>query len=87
MDALRIRPMTPEEFSAWRERVIPEYAAEHVRAGNWSAEEAESRAAKQTDELLPDGPDTPGMLFLAAETPTAEMVGIAWVALELSERG
>lgn len=74
--------MTAEEFSAFRERAIREYAAEHVRAGNWTAEEAVQRAARQTDELLPDGVDTPGMLLLVAETAAAGTVGLAWVAMD-----
>jgi ribosomal protein S18 acetylase RimI-like enzyme len=74
--------MTAAEFDTLRARMIREYAAEHVAAGNWPAEVAESRAAAQTDELLPQGVSTPGVVMLVAETPDGEMVGHLWLALE-----
>ena len=78
MSDLQIRPMTQEEFSSYRRRAITEYAAENVRAGEWSAERAEQRAAKETDDLLPDGADTEGMVLLVGET-VGEVVGLVWV--------
>jgi ribosomal protein S18 acetylase RimI-like enzyme len=86
MDEVQIRSMTVEEFGAFRERSISEYAAEHVRAGDWSPNRAEGLAARQTDELLPDGLGTAGMLFLVAETRTDGVVGMVWVALEREGR-
>jgi ribosomal protein S18 acetylase RimI-like enzyme len=85
MAELEIRPMTSAEFDAYRERAIRAYAAEHVRAGNWSPGEAEELAAKETDDLLPGGVDTPGMLVLAAETLEDGLIGIVWVELEHRE--
>jgi ribosomal protein S18 acetylase RimI-like enzyme len=70
--------MTPDEFDLYRRRAVGEYAAEHVRAGDWSQEEAERRAAKETDDLLPDGVDTPGMVLLVAEAE-GELVGLVWL--------
>jgi GNAT superfamily N-acetyltransferase len=74
--------MTSTEFEGLRSGLIREYAAAHVRAGNWTAVEAEKRAAEQTDALLPQGVDTPGVLMLMAETPEADPVGHLWLALE-----
>jgi ribosomal protein S18 acetylase RimI-like enzyme len=82
MDNLHVRPMTRVEFEAFRSRLVREYAAEHVRAGNWTEDEAEARSAEQTDELLARGVDTPGMLLLMAETSGGETVGHVWVGLE-----
>jgi ribosomal protein S18 acetylase RimI-like enzyme len=87
MSGLRVRRLTPAEFGAFRERAIKEYAAEHVRAGSWSESLAEELATKDTDRLLPDGVDTPGMLLLAAESAAADLVGFAWVALEHERTG
>jgi ribosomal protein S18 acetylase RimI-like enzyme len=87
MTELRLRPVTAAEFDAWRARLIPDYAADKVRAGDWSAQEAESLAAEQTDSLLPAGAQTPGMLLLAAETPDGEPVGVVWVALDRGRPG
>ena len=73
--------MTAGEFVAFRAEMIREYASEQVRAGSWG-EEAEELAAKQTDDLLPDGAETPGMLVLAAENAAGAVVGRVWVALQ-----
>jgi ribosomal protein S18 acetylase RimI-like enzyme len=74
--------MTSVEFESLRGRIIREYAAEHVAAGNWTPEVADTRAAQQTDELLPAGVDTPGVLMLMAENSDGDAVGFVWLALE-----
>jgi ribosomal protein S18 acetylase RimI-like enzyme len=73
-----IRPMRADEFADYRRRTITEYAAEHVRVGSWTEEEAEQRAAKQTDDVLPDGVATEGQALLVAEVD-GEAVGLVWV--------
>lgn len=73
--------MTAADFDAYRRRAIREYAADHVRAGDWSPEDAEQRAEKETDDLLPDGVGTPGMVLLVGET-TEGWVGLVWVGPE-----
>lgn len=82
MSDLKVRPMTASEFETFRSELITGYAADHVSAGNWNADEAEARAAEQTDQLLPAGVETPGVLLLAAETPDGEVIGHVWVGLE-----
>jgi GNAT superfamily N-acetyltransferase len=74
--------MAQSEFDGLRARMIKEYAADHVAAGDWPADEAEARAEQETDALLPHGVATPGMLVLAAETPEGDYVGFVWVAIE-----
>jgi ribosomal protein S18 acetylase RimI-like enzyme len=75
---LQIRAMTKDEFSSYRRRAISQYAAELVRAGTWSAEQAEQQAAKESDEFLPDGAGTEGMALLVGET-AGQVVGVVWV--------
>jgi ribosomal protein S18 acetylase RimI-like enzyme len=82
VEELRVREMTAAEFAAFREQAIRGYAEEHVRAGNWSPSEAQRLAAEETDELLPQGVDTPGTLLLVGETGDGEVVGVAWVELQ-----
>ena len=53
-----LRPMTEEEFQAFLDRSIPAYAADKVRAGNWTPEEAEKKSQEQHARLLPDGLDS-----------------------------
>jgi ribosomal protein S18 acetylase RimI-like enzyme len=78
MANLQVRAMTGDEFSVYRRRAIREYAEEHVRVGDWSQEDAERLAAKETDDLLPDGVDTAGTALLVAEVD-GEVVGLVWV--------
>jgi ribosomal protein S18 acetylase RimI-like enzyme len=82
MDQLQLRPMTVAEFETYQARLVPGYAAEHVRAGDWTADEAEALAAGQVNDLLPAGPDSPGMLLLMASNSEGEPVGLVWVALD-----
>src|ERR1700685_119718 len=82
MDQLQLRPMTVAEFETYQARLVPGYAAEHVRAGDWTADAAEALPAGQVNDLLPAGPDSPGMLLLMASTSGGEPVGLVWVALD-----
>lgn len=82
MSTLRLRPMTDEEFAAFRARAVRDYATDKVAAGEWAPERAEDLAEAQTDSLLPRGRETPGMLLLMAESDEAGPVGYAWLALE-----
>ncbi len=40
-------------FRDYRETLARDYAQDKVRTGAWSAEEAENRAARELDELIP----------------------------------
>lgn len=71
--------MTEAEFEVLKTRLVREYAADHVRAGNWTAEEAQARAADQTGELLPQGLRTPGVSWLVAETDAGKPIGHVWI--------
>lgn len=81
MRQISLRPMTADEFAAFRSHLVPTYAEEKVRAGDWQETDAESRAADDLDQLLPDGPMTSGTLLLVAEDPDGHRVGHVWVAL------
>jgi GNAT superfamily N-acetyltransferase len=78
--------MTEAEFEAYRRQAISGYAAAHVSAGSWLEEDAEERAAAETDKLLPAGLATDDMLFFTAEAEDGETVGWVWLCLK-SPRG
>ena len=64
------------------------YAADKVRAGAWSQAEAEGRAARDVDELLPEGPATRGhFLYAIKDDSTGADVGTVWFALRNSGVG
>ena len=56
---LSLHPMTPESFQRFLERSVTTYAAENVRSGRWTAEEAHERSAVEFQMLLPEGSATP----------------------------
>jgi ribosomal protein S18 acetylase RimI-like enzyme len=87
MATLRLRPMTDEEFAAFRARAVDDYAVDKVAAGEWPHDRSRDLAEAQTDSLLPRGRDTPGMMLVIAEAEHDGPVGYAWLALEGSEVG
>lgn len=78
----RLEPMTESEFQIYRERLIREYAADKVRAEQWSIEDAPSRSEQEIDELLPQGLATRDhyLYSIYAET-AAKPVGVLWFAV------
>ena len=82
MPEISVRPRTDAEFAALRPRMVREYAADRVRAGDWDPADAERLAAESHDQLLGAGVRTPGMLLLVAEAPGGDPVGHLWLALE-----
>jgi ribosomal protein S18 acetylase RimI-like enzyme len=79
---ITLRKMTKDEYETWRTISIASYAAEHVRAGNWTAEEAPEEARKAFEHYLPNGLDTKGHYTCAVvANATGETVGHLWYAV------
>jgi RimJ/RimL family protein N-acetyltransferase len=80
---IRLVPMTASEYDSFMENLIREYAADHVRTGQWTAEEGPAKAREETRELLPEGVATPNhYLFTIVGDPTGEKLGAIWLAVE-----
>src|SRR5699024_2062273 len=62
------------------------YAGEHVRSGNWNAEEAVSKAKKEFEALLPKGEKTLNNRLFTVRNGS-EDVGMIWLAQKTSEEG
>jgi ribosomal protein S18 acetylase RimI-like enzyme len=78
----RLREMRGDEYEEFRARLVREYAAAHVAAGDWASDGAQARAEAEMDELLPDGPHTDGSFVMTAEDEAGGRVGFIWVALK-----
>ena len=75
-------------YREFREDLTRDYALDKVRAGVWSTAEAESRAARELDELLPDGPATRDhFLYSVRDESVPAEVGVLWFALRDSGVG
>jgi ribosomal protein S18 acetylase RimI-like enzyme len=80
--------MTQDEYDTWRSVSIASYADEHVRARNWSAEEAPEEARKAFEHYLPNGLDTKGHYVCAiVAAASGEKVGHLWYCVEPTKAG
>ncbi|MFC6616479.1 GNAT family N-acetyltransferase [Deinococcus radiophilus] len=80
---LTLHSMSPTRFAAYVQASSLDYAAQNVRAGRWSAEEAEARAAADYAQLLPQGVETPGHHLYLLLDDAGQEAGVLWYA----ERG
>ena len=80
---VRLVPMNETEFQAYLDLVLPAYAQDHARAGNFSAENALELAKLQVQQILPDGLATQNHYFFNIEDETlANGVGVLWFAVQ-----
>ena len=85
---VRLVPMSQTEFEAYLESSVQDYAQEHVRTGNWSAEKALQMAEESFHKLLPDGLVTSNQYLFTVEDETlGQKVGVLWFAVEEREAG
>jgi ribosomal protein S18 acetylase RimI-like enzyme len=73
--------MTQPEYEAFLERTIPEYAADHVRAGNWTEAESLERSRKEFEDLLPLGLNTEDN-FLYTLYDGEQAIGLIWMKVK-----
>ena len=85
-DDLVLRPMTQEEYVAWRDRSEREYAAEIADARDLDADAATAQSAGEFAQLLPDGLESPDMHLFTAVVQD-EPVGIGWFELRQRASG
>ena len=74
--------MQQEDFERFRERAIREYAADHVRNGNWPAEGAVERSKKVFENYLPDGIQTKDQYLYSIVDESGNKLGALWVQVK-----
>jgi ribosomal protein S18 acetylase RimI-like enzyme len=77
--------MTAEELAMRSDHVVDGFADSLVTASEMPLDEARAEAARRTDELLPRGVRTEGMLLWTAEA-AGRAVGWIWVSLPRRNR-
>lgn len=85
-DALTLRPMTQQEYDAWRERSVQEYAVEIATSRDLTPDAAAAQSAGEFAQLLPEGLASPGM-HLCTAVVGDEQVGIGWFELRQRASG
>jgi ribosomal protein S18 acetylase RimI-like enzyme len=77
-------PMEQEDFETYRERNIREYAAEHVKNGDWLPEEALEKSRKEVQGLLPDGIKSKNQfIYSIFDDATNQKLGMLWVEVKM----
>jgi RimJ/RimL family protein N-acetyltransferase len=85
---IKLVELDEASYREYREDLTRDYAQDKVRAGVWSTAEAESRAAQELDELLPDGPATRDhFLYSVRDESVPAEVGVVWFAVRNSGVG
>lgn len=84
---VRLAPMRAQEYAAWVEEAIANYARERVRAGNTPEDEALEMARKTFDHILPQGLETPSQHLYTIRNPDDEPVGVIWFGHGQPETG
>jgi GNAT superfamily N-acetyltransferase len=87
-NSVRLVELGDAPYHDYRKNLVRNYAAGKVRAGTWSQAEAEGRAARDVDGLLPEGPASQGhFLYSVRDDSTNAEAGIVWFALKDSGVG
>lgn len=84
--AVRLEPMTEEQYAAYRLHAEDSYAEGIHRSGAMSLEDARAKSAEDYARLLPDGLATEGHRLWTAYDGDLE-VGVLWLAFKDTSEG
>ena len=77
-----LRPMTESEYQLLRESIFEDYARESANVTSATIEEGRNMAARQFDQLLPDGMTSKGHYFWRIVNDNGDAAGDLWVLVE-----
>jgi ribosomal protein S18 acetylase RimI-like enzyme len=75
-----LRPISEAEYASWLAIVVPEYAEDKIKSGQWSSETALQQSRREFEDLLPQGRATPDNYFYTVLGPNELAVGALWFA-------
>jgi ribosomal protein S18 acetylase RimI-like enzyme len=78
----KLIPMTKLEYDEYLKHLIPDYAADNVRAGYWDESEALEKSRQQIGTLLPEGLQTKDH-YIYTLVDGEQTVGMIWMKAEL----
>lgn len=78
----RLEPLQQAEFERFLERAIREYAEDHVRNGNWSADGAYEKSRKEFERHLPEGIHSPDQYLYSIVDDDDNKIGVLWVQIK-----
>jgi len=81
-ERVALRPMTATEFESYRDQLITAYAQDMLDAGAFTdRDRALEASVVSTEELLPDGLESPGQHLWTAHDGEV-LVAILWIAVD-----
>ena len=86
MPDLSLRPMTQEEYDAWRAQSVRDYAADIAKSRDLDPESALAQSAGEFAQLLPDGLASTDMHLWTAVVDD-QAVGMGWIELRQRASG
>ncbi|HKF95213.1 MAG TPA: GNAT family N-acetyltransferase, partial [Gammaproteobacteria bacterium] len=75
---VKLEPLQQQDFEQFLEHSIRDYAEDHVRNGNWSAEEALERSRKEFEHNLPDGIHSKDQYLYSIIDERGNKIGVLW---------
>ena len=79
-------PIEQDDFEAFLEHEIVEYAQDKVKSGNWLAEDALEKSRAEFLKLLPDGTQTKDQfVFTILDEQIHQKLGVLWVQVKMDE--
>ena len=79
---VKLEPLQQEDFERFLDREIQNYAADHVRNGNWPAEGAKERSRKEFEHHLPDGIHSKDQYLYSIVAEEGNKIGVLWVQVK-----
>lgn len=80
---ITLAPMTEAQFQRYVQVMIPDYAQDKVRSGQWAQAEALVLAQQSIQDSLPQGVATPdNHLYVMEHGPARDVVGMIWIAAQ-----
>ena len=80
---VRLRRMTGEEFEAFHQRSVEDYAQNLARDQKLSGEDVLRQAEREFAQIVPQGLETPdNELMMIEDARTGRSVGVIWFVLE-----
>ncbi len=79
---ITLRPMSESEYQRVRQAIFEDYARETANVSRLSIEEGRKAAARQFEQLLPDGMASKGHHFWRIVNNNGDAVGDLWVLVE-----
>lgn len=76
---VRLEMIQQQDFDRFLEREIRSYAEDHVRNGNWEAEDALERSRKEFEHYLSNGIHTPHQYVWSILNDADQKIGVLWV--------